>query len=100
MLCGTGARDTGGKTIILVKNFEIVCARGGKVAFLNTFFLEFSENCLPWLEKKFKIEETFISVCLEIYGIPYMKKVTEFREIPRNFTELYNTELGGIPPEF
>jgi hypothetical protein len=28
-----------------------------------------------------------------------MKKVTEFREIPRNFTELYVTEFGGIPPE-
>jgi hypothetical protein len=34
------------------------------------------------------------------HGIPNMKKVTEFREIPRNFTELYVTELGGIPPEF
>ncbi len=42
-------------------------------------------------------------------GIPYMKKVTEFREIPRIFTEfreiprifteLYVTEFGGIPPE-
>jgi hypothetical protein len=32
-------------------------------------------------------------------GIPFMKKVTEFREIPRNFTELYVTEFGGIPPE-
>jgi hypothetical protein len=39
-------------------------------------------------------------VFLVIYGIPYMKKVTEFREIPRNFTELYDTEFGGIPPEF
>ncbi len=29
-----------------------------------------------------------------------MKKVKEFREIPRNFTELYNMEFGGIPPEF
>jgi hypothetical protein len=38
-------------------------------------------------------------VSLEIYGIPYMKKVTEFREIPRNFTELYDTKIGGIPPE-
>jgi hypothetical protein len=37
---------------------------------------------------------------LEIYGIPHMKKVTEFREIPWNFTELYDTEFGGIPPEF
>jgi hypothetical protein len=27
------------------------------------------------------------------------EKVTEFREIPRNFTELYVTEFGGIPPE-
>jgi hypothetical protein len=25
-----GARDTGGKEILLVKNFEIVCARGGR----------------------------------------------------------------------
>ena len=29
-----------------------------------------------------------------------MKKVTEFREIPRNFTELYNTEFRGIPRNF
>jgi hypothetical protein len=36
---------------------------------------------------------------LEIYRILYMKKVTEFREIPRNFTELYDTKFGGIPPE-
>ena len=28
-----------------------------------------------------------------------MKKVTEFREIPRNFTELYDTKFGGIPPD-
>jgi hypothetical protein len=28
------------------------------------------------------------------------EKVREFREIPRNFTELYVTEFGGIPPEF
>ncbi len=54
---------------------------------------------LDW-RKKIKIEETLICVFLEIYGIPYMKKVTEFREIPRNFTELYVTEFGGIPPEF
>jgi hypothetical protein len=39
-------------------------------------------------------------VPVEICGIPYMKKVAEFREIPRNFTELYDTEFGGIPPEF
>ncbi len=39
-------------------------------------------------------------VPIEICGIPYMKKVAEFREIPRNFTELYDTEFGGIPPEF
>jgi hypothetical protein len=42
----------------------------------------------------------YICVFLEIYGIPYMKKVTEFREIPRNYTELPDTEFGGIPPEF
>jgi hypothetical protein len=29
-----------------------------------------------------------------------MKKVTEFREIPRKFTELYDTEFGGIPRNF
>ena len=39
-------------------------------------------------------------VPVEIYGILYMKKVTEFREIPRNFTELYDTECSGIPAEF
>ncbi len=38
--------------------------------------------------------------CEGLPGIPYMKKVTEFREIPRNFTELPDTEFGGIPPEF
>ena len=48
----------------------------------------------------FSREETFMCVFLEIYGIPYMKKGTEFREIPRNFTELYDTEFGEIPPEF
>jgi hypothetical protein len=37
---------------------------------------------------------------LEIYGIPYMKKVMEFGEIPWNFTELYDTELSGIPRNF
>ncbi len=45
-------------------------------------------------------KETFICVFLEIYEIPYMKKVTEFREIPRNFTDLPDTEFGGIPPDF
>jgi hypothetical protein len=45
-------------------------------------------------------KETFICVLLEIYEIPYMKKVTEFLEIPRNFTELPDTEFGGIPPKF
>jgi hypothetical protein len=30
---------------------------------------------------------------------PVHEKVTEFREIPRNFTELYVTEFGGIPTE-
>jgi hypothetical protein len=29
-----------------------------------------------------------------------MKKVTEFSEIPRNFTELYDTEFSGIPRNF
>ncbi len=37
---------------------------------------------------------------VEITGIPYMKKVTEFRENPRKFTELYDTEFGGIPRNF
>jgi hypothetical protein len=39
-------------------------------------------------------------VPVEIYGIPYMKKVTEFREILRNFTELYHTKFSGIPRNF
>jgi hypothetical protein len=43
---------------------------------------------------------TFICVVLEIHGISYMENVTEFREISRNFTELHDTEFGGIPPEF
>jgi hypothetical protein len=50
--------------------------------------------------KKSRNSVKFISVFLEIHGIPYMKKVKEFREIPRNFTELYDTEFGGIPLEF
>ncbi len=29
-----------------------------------------------------------------------MKKVTEFHEIPRNFTELYDMESCGIPQNF
>ncbi len=44
---------------------------------------------LDW-RKKFKIEEIFICVFLEMYGIPYMKKVPE----------LYDTEFGGIRREF
>jgi hypothetical protein len=47
-----------------------------------------------------KYSNNYYLVSLEIYGIPYMKKVTEFREIPRNFTELYDTEFRGIPAEF
>jgi hypothetical protein len=35
-----------------------------------------------------------------VKGMPYMKKVTEFREIPRNFRELYDTEFSGIPRNF
>jgi hypothetical protein len=54
-------------------------------------------------EPKKSPKNTVIStypVSVEIYGIPYMKKVTEFREILRNFTELYNTEFSGIPRNF
>jgi hypothetical protein len=47
-----------------------------------------------------KYSNNFYLVSLEIYGIPYMKKVTEFREIPWNITELYDTEFRGIPAEF
>jgi hypothetical protein len=64
------------------------------VAFLNTFLRNFLRFVVLNWRKKNKF------VFLEMQGIPYMKKVTEFREIPRNFTELYNTEFGGIPPEF
>ncbi len=64
------------------------------MAFLNTFLRNFLRFVVLNWRKKNKF------VFLEMQGIPYMKKVTEFREIPRNFTELYNTEFGGIPPEF
>ncbi len=77
-----------------------MCARGGRWHSSTHFFGSFLRIVFLDWRKKFKIEETFICVFLEIYGIPYMKKVPEFREIPRNFTELYNTEFGGIPPEF
>jgi hypothetical protein len=47
-----------------------------------------------------KYSNNFYLVSLEKYGIPFMKKVTEFREIPRNFTELYDREFRGILAEF
>jgi hypothetical protein len=47
-----------------------------------------------------KYSNNFYLVSLEIYGIPFMKKVRKFREIPRNFTELYDTEFRGILAEF
>jgi hypothetical protein len=37
-----------------------------------------------------KYNNKYLSSLVEITGIPYMKKVTE----------LYDTEFGGIPPEF
>jgi hypothetical protein len=58
-----------------------------------------SHNALPKKITK-KYSNNYYLVSLEIYGIPYMKKVTEFREIPRNFTELYDTKFRGIPAEF
>ncbi len=64
------------------------------MAFLNTFLGNFLRIVV--LDRRNKIRCVF----LEIHGILYMKKVTEFREIPRNFTELFHTEFGGIPPEF
>jgi hypothetical protein len=39
-------------------------------------------------------------VPVEIYGITYMKKVTEFREILQNFAELCHTKFSGIPQNF
>ncbi len=81
---------TGEKAILLVKNFEIVCARGVKWH-SSTHFLR-----IVVLDRRKIIKRVF----LEMHGILYMKKVTEFREIPRNFTELFDTEFGGILPEF
>ncbi len=57
-----------------------------------------SHNDVPKKITK-KYSNNFYLVYLEIYGIQYMKKVTEFHEIPRNFTELYDTEFRGIPAE-
>ncbi len=52
------------------------------------------------LYQKKSPKNTVITIILSLYGIPYMKKVTEFRQIPRNFTELYDTEFRRIPAEF
>ena len=87
--------------------YTFKCAVVGKInnlSFILSFFLHMrryrvSHNALPKKNTK-KYSNNYYLVSLEIYGIPYMTKVTEFREIPRNFTELYDTEFRGIPAEF
>ncbi len=56
-------------------------------------------NAVPKKSTKNTVISTYPEL-VEITGIPYMKKVTEFREIPRKFTELYDTEFGEIPRNF
>ncbi len=58
------------------------------------------------------MHQKFIKKIIKKYGNKYLsstgidirnsvdEKVTEFREIPRNFTELIYTEFTGIPAEF
>jgi hypothetical protein len=72
------------------------------LVFTKTRVYKFGHGYRTMLYKKItkKYSNNFYLVSLEIYGIPYMKKVAEFREIPRNFTELYDTEFRGIPAEF
>ncbi len=71
------------------------------------FLIQYSQFCryMGWYQVSHNAvpKNTVIStypVQVEIYGIPYMKKVTEFRELPRNFTELRGTEFSGISAEF
>jgi hypothetical protein len=65
---------------------------------LNKIYNRFAQCCTKKSTKN-TIINTYPEL-VEITGIPNMKKVTEFREILRNFTELYDKEFGGIPPEF
>ncbi len=80
------------------------CCWENKQSFFLSFFLSY--ETIPGIAqcstKKItkKYSNNYYLVSLEIYEIPYMKKVTEFSEIPRNFTELYDTEFRGIPVEF
>ncbi len=57
-------------------------------------------ECGTWDQTTSAPEEymAFKCVFLEIWGIPYMKKSRNSVKF-RNFTELYVTEFGGIPPE-
>jgi hypothetical protein len=79
-------------SVIKNERFGLVFAKTGSIISGNGKFWG------NWYVVPFKTVPTIYF--LEIYGIPYMKKVTEFHEIPRDFTELYYTEFGGIPPEF
>jgi hypothetical protein len=67
------------------------CCWENKQSFFLSFFLSMtqyryrlSHNALPKTITK-KYSNNCYLVSLEKYGIPYMKKVTEFREIPRNY---------------
>jgi hypothetical protein len=83
--------------------------RGGEGCVKEYFSegLQYKEKHGTWDETGYRTmlykkitQKTVIStypVHVEIYGIPYMKKDTELREIPRNFPELHNTEFSGIP---
>ncbi len=77
---------TGEKAILLVKNFEIVCARGVKwhSSSFSTHFLR-----IVVLDRRKIIKSVF----LEIHGILYMKKVTEFRGISRNYSSRNSAEF-------
>ncbi len=80
-------------TIIPLRLDNIAWRRGGYETIPGI-----AQCCIKIITKKYS--NKFYLVFLEIYSIPDINKVTEFREIPRNFTDLYKTEFRGIPAEF
>ncbi len=81
-----------------------VVAKINNLSFFQSFFLSMrryrvSHNALTKKITK-KYSNNYYLVSLEIYGIPYMKKVTEFREIPWNFTEYMTRNSGEFRRNF
>jgi hypothetical protein len=85
--------------------YTFKCAVVGKITIFLSFFLSFYET-IPGIAqcstKKItkKYSNNYYFVSLEIYGILYMKKVTEFREIPRNFTDYMTRNSGEFRRNF